>query len=90
VPIVAVEVVERGDELVGVDLGDDVQAVQDVRAREAAVQERLAERVGDRLLGRGAELAAAELERAGEGDGVSRRRRRPRRPAGSRSGPPRS
>jgi hypothetical protein len=88
----AVQVLERGDELVGVDLRVDVQRVQDVRAREAGVQEGLAERVDDRLGGGGPELLTPERERAREVRRVSRRRCRcrPRRRAGSRSGPPRS
>jgi hypothetical protein len=86
----AVEVLERGDELVGVDLGVDVQRVEDVRARQRGVQERLPERVDDRLAGGGAELAAPERERSPELGRVSRRRRRPRPRGGSRSGPPRS
>jgi hypothetical protein len=88
--IVAVEVVERGGELVGVDLGVDVQRVQDVGPRQAGVEEGLAEGVDDRLFAAVPELAAPERERSGEDGGVSRRRRRPRRCAGSRSGPPRS
>jgi hypothetical protein len=87
---VGVQVVDRGAELVRVDLRVDVQRVQDVRTREPAVEEGLAERMRDGLLGGGAELTAVEVERAREVERVSRRRRRPRRPAGSRSGPPRS
>jgi hypothetical protein len=86
----AVEVVERRDELVAVDLGVDMQRVEDVRAREVGVQERLAERMDDRLLAAAPELAAPERERVRQIRGVSRRRRRPRRRGGSRSGPPRS
>jgi hypothetical protein len=40
---VGVELVERRDELVGVDLGVDVERVQGVRPREARGEERLAE-----------------------------------------------
>jgi hypothetical protein len=93
----AVEVLERRDELVGVDLRIDVQRVEDVRARQPGVQERLAEGMDDRLLGGPAQLAARERERACQvrrvsrrGRGRRRRRRRPRRRGGSRSGPPRS
>jgi hypothetical protein len=94
VRVAGVQVVERGDEPVGVDVGVDVdvKAVQDVGAREARVEERLPERVRDGSLGGAAELAPDERQRAGEVLRVSRRRRcrRPRRPGGSRSGPPRS
>jgi hypothetical protein len=87
---VAVEVLDRRDELVGIDLCVDVERVQDVRARQPAVEERLPEGLDDRLLRGPAQLAAPELERARQVRRVSRRRRRPRRRGGSRSGSPRS
>jgi hypothetical protein len=87
---VAVELLDRRDELVRVDLGVDVQRVQDVRPRQPAVEERLAEGVDDCLVRGGAELTAPELERARQVRRVSRRRRRPRPRGGSRSDPPRS
>jgi hypothetical protein len=90
---VAVEILDRRDELVRIDLGVDVQRVEDVGPWQPAVEERLAEGVDERLLRAGPQLAAPELERARQVRRVSRRRRRRRRPrprGGSRSGPPRS
>jgi hypothetical protein len=92
VQVVGVQLVERREQLVGIDLGVDVERVQDVCARQPGVEERLAEGVDDRPGRRGAQLAAPERERARQVRRVSRRRRRRRlRPrGGSRSGPPRS